>query len=92
MGRPRLVTPFVGVLPDRPILTPNPAEVDLAFDVALADLAADGVHTQEIWSHPFLREHAVHFFDLPHDIVWGATARLLYDLLMLVIGPGPQSA
>jgi len=32
----------------------------------------------------------VHFFDLPNDMVWGATARLLYDLLMLVIGPQPH--
>src|SRR3954470_9042533 len=92
VGRPSVITPFVGVMGDRPELHPNPAEVEFAFDVALADLAADGVHHQEIWSHPRLREHVVHFFDLPHDIVWGATARLLYDLLMLVIGPGPQHA
>ena len=90
VGRPALVTPFVGALTGRPVLRPNPAEVELAFDVALADLAADGVHTEEVWTSPTRPRHHVHFFDLPHDIVWGATARLLYDLLMLVIGPGLQ--
>jgi 8-oxo-dGTP pyrophosphatase MutT (NUDIX family) len=92
VGRPALVTPFVGVLSERPVLRPNPAEVDLAFDVALAELAADGVHSHENWNRPFLHQHPVHFFDLPDDMVWGATARLLYDLLMLAIGPVPPPA
>ena len=92
VGRPALVTPFVGSLAGRPVLRPNPAEVELAFDVALTDLTADGVHTMEVWNHPNRRDHHVHFFDLPHDIVWGATARLLFDLLTLVIGRDPQPA
>jgi 8-oxo-dGTP pyrophosphatase MutT (NUDIX family) len=87
VGRPALVTPFVGTLAGRPVLRPNPAEVELAFDVALADLAADGVHSEEVWELPGRPAHHVHFFDLPHDMVWGATGRLLYDLLTLVISP-----
>lgn len=79
------IMPFVGALPGRPALHPNPAEVELAFDVALAELMADGVHQEELWRFPGGEvERPVHFFDLPHDIVWGATARMLHQLLELV--------
>jgi 8-oxo-dGTP pyrophosphatase MutT (NUDIX family) len=80
-----LITPFVGVLVDRPPLHPNPAEVEHAFDVALADLLADGVHRAERWSRAG-EEFEVQFFDLPADIVWGATARILTELLRRVLG------
>jgi 8-oxo-dGTP pyrophosphatase MutT (NUDIX family) len=88
-----VITPFVGVLPQRPHLAPSPFEVELAFDVALADLAADEVFTEELWSMNDRPERPVYFFDLPHDIVWGATARILHELLALVIGaeqPHPE--
>ena len=81
------ITPFVGLLPGRPALTPSPAEVELAFDVALADLAAEGVHREERWSAPGMPERPIHFFELPDDIVWGATARILHELLTLVTRP-----
>ena len=42
--------------------------------MALADLAADGVHTIEVWENPY-PERAVHFFDLPYDIVGRHCAR-----------------
>ena len=41
------VNPFVGVLSARPELHANPSEVEVVFDVALADLLADGVHRSE---------------------------------------------
>ena len=82
------ITPYVGALSTRPSLTPNPDEVELAFDVALADLAGPGVHREERWSAPGMPEdRAMHFFDLPDDIVWGATARVLHELLTLVTRP-----
>ena len=88
------IMPFVGILDRRPVLDPNPHEVELAFDVALADLAADEVFTEELWSMNDRPERPVYFFDLPHDIVWGATARILHELLELVVlsgrtGPPP---
>ena len=36
------ITPYVGALATRPSLTPNPDEVELAFDVALSDLMTKG--------------------------------------------------
>ena len=73
------ITPFVGLLAARPHLVASPAEVELVFDVALAELLADGVYREELWG-----DHDVHFFELEHDTVWGATARMLRELLEAV--------
>lgn len=76
------VTPFVGLLAARPALRPDPREVEHAFDVSLAALMADGVYRQERWDVPGRADdRAVHFFDLPDDVVWGATAAILHELL-----------
>jgi 8-oxo-dGTP pyrophosphatase MutT (NUDIX family) len=94
------ITPVVGVLPARPVLAANPHEVERAFDVALADLAAEGVFSEERWiipgrpllTLPFAGLDAgpgvsipMWFFELEDDTVWGATARMLVELLRLVL-------
>ena len=84
------ITPFVGVLARRPDLTPNPAEVDHIFDVALADLLADDVFEEEIWTTADRGRRSVYFFHLDEDTVWGATARVLLELLELVALGGRQ--
>jgi 8-oxo-dGTP pyrophosphatase MutT (NUDIX family) len=84
VGSRAAITPFVGVLPTRPTLTPNPAEVELAFDVALAELMRDGVFSEERWRWAGQEDRPMYFFDLPDDTIWGATARMLYELLELV--------
>ena len=78
------VSPFVGVLATRPWLRPNPTEVEVVFDVALADLLADGVHRTEEWGLGGEENRELHFFHLPGDIVWGATGRLLFEMLTRV--------
>jgi 8-oxo-dGTP pyrophosphatase MutT (NUDIX family) len=78
------ITPFVALLDGRPTLRANPAEVERAFDVAVAELLADGVFREEWWRLPDAGERPMYFFDLADDIVWGATARMLYELLELV--------
>ena len=78
------ITPFVGVLDHRPTLTPNPEEVDHVFDVALADLMDPAVYREERWDTPWADDRPVHFFELPDDTVWGATARILHQLLELI--------
>ena len=78
------ITPFVGVLDHRPTLRPNPAEVEHAFDVALAELMDPAVYREERWDTPWADDRPVHFFELPDDTVWGATARILHQLLELV--------
>jgi 8-oxo-dGTP pyrophosphatase MutT (NUDIX family) len=85
------ITPVVGLLPARPALVASPQEVEHVFDVTLAELADPGIFREEWWSvagraparggTPF----PVWFFELPDDTVWGATARMLVDLLRLVL-------
>ena len=80
-----LITPFVGVLPSRPRLCPNPAEVERAFDVSLAELVSDGVYREELWELPGVGWRPVNFFELDDDTVWGATARMLRELLEVTL-------
>ena len=80
------ITPFVGLLAERPRLRPNPAEVERAFFVPLAELLADGCHWEERWHFPDGALRPLHFFDLPEDLVWGATARILVSFLCQVLG------
>jgi 8-oxo-dGTP pyrophosphatase MutT (NUDIX family) len=85
------ITPVVGLLPARPQLVPSPNEVEHVFDVALAELAEPRIFREEWWTvagrgpsvggDPF----PVWFFEIPDDTVWGATARMLVDLLRLVL-------
>jgi len=84
-----LINPFVGVLPTRPSIRVNAAEVERAFDVSLTDLLLTGVHWSERW-HFGGEPRDMYFFDLPGDIVWGATARLIWELLVRVTGSAPE--
>jgi len=95
-----LMTPVVAVLAERPVTVPEPDEVARVFDVALADLLADGVWAEELWAVPGRNgrdgqpggEFPVWFFSVAGETVWGATARVLTELLCLVLGvPGPAS-
>ncbi|HLH47409.1 MAG TPA: CoA pyrophosphatase [Acidimicrobiales bacterium] len=80
------IMPFVAVLPGRPALVPNPAEVERVFAVPLVDLVAPGAYHAELWDVLGRPERPIHFFDLPGETVWGATARLLRELLDRVLG------
>ncbi len=87
-----IITSYVAVLASRPALRPNPAEVERAFAAPIVDLVADGTFHEERWSWPGGGDRPLYFFDLPGDTVWGATARLLVDLLAVLrpvlAGPG----
>jgi 8-oxo-dGTP pyrophosphatase MutT (NUDIX family) len=79
------ITPVVGVLPGRPAnLRADPAEVDAVLVVKLADLLDAEAYRSERWSDENPRD--MHEFDLEGDTIWGATSRVLYRLLDLVLG------
>lgn len=86
-----VVAPFVGVLPGRPAVRPNPAEIERVFDVALTELLEPDCYHEEIWDLPW-GERRVSFFLLEGETVWGATARILRELLVLVTGAGDPYA
>jgi 8-oxo-dGTP pyrophosphatase MutT (NUDIX family) len=81
------ITPFVGFLDTRPALTPSPAEVVRVLEVPLSELLDETLYHEERWDG-FQRDMSVYFFDLPDETVWGATARILTDLLTRLVTTG----
>jgi 8-oxo-dGTP pyrophosphatase MutT (NUDIX family) len=76
--------------PGGPAFVPDPNEVDKVFWVPLAQLAATGAYHEELWPSRLADDgtpfRAVPFFRLDEDTVWGATGRLLAELLEAVLG------
>jgi 8-oxo-dGTP pyrophosphatase MutT (NUDIX family) len=80
------ITPFVGFLRSRPQLTPSPAEVVRLLEVPFSELFDPAIFHEERWDG-FQRDMSVYFFELPDETVWGATARILTDLLTRLVPP-----
>lgn len=87
------IWPVVGVLAKRPTLVADPAEVERVFTVALSELVADEAFLEELWRRENLRPSAdsdgffpIYFFQVPGDVIWGATARVLTELLCVACG------
>jgi 8-oxo-dGTP pyrophosphatase MutT (NUDIX family) len=79
------IVPVVGTLPGRPDLVPAAAEVDRILTIPLADLFVEGVYREERWGHTPL-DRPIHFFELEDETVWGATGRILVQLLTVASG------
>jgi 8-oxo-dGTP pyrophosphatase MutT (NUDIX family) len=79
------IVPFVGILPGRPAaLVANPDEVELVLTVPFSELLRHGTFHEEVWSL-FGSDREMVFFDVVGDTIWGATARMLYGLIGLVL-------
>jgi 8-oxo-dGTP pyrophosphatase MutT (NUDIX family) len=95
-----VMTPVVATLPARPRLVASPDEVVRVFDVSLDELVGDGAFHEELWAVPGRPgangvpgdEFPVWFFDVGGEIVWGATARTLVELLCLVLDVEPPAS
>ncbi|HXW78400.1 MAG TPA: CoA pyrophosphatase [Acidimicrobiales bacterium] len=92
---PALVHCFVARLAVGPVgrewgFRSDPTEVEKVFWVPLAELASGDVYHEELWPIPgpvgWPSYRAVPFFRLAEDVVWGATGRLLTELLGTVLG------
>lgn len=88
-----LIQPVVARLSERPALEANPDEVERAFDVSLAELLAPGVFHEERWRRPERPSprsadgsFPLWFFEVSGEMIWGATGRLLVDLLLCSLG------
>ncbi len=81
------IVPYVGILPGEPEgLRASPDEVDAILHVRLDDLLEPAIYREEIWRMPDGSDHPIVFFDLGDDLVWGATAAMLRQLLGFVTG------
>ncbi len=87
-----LILPVVATVAERPHLVVSPVEVERAFDVSLAELAEPGIFHEERWRIPGRTipgtdddAFAVRFFEVAGEMIWGATARMLHELLTIVL-------
>jgi len=86
------ILPVLGTLAARPRLVPNPVEVERIFDVSLAELAEPDIYREERWRIPGRviagsedNSFPVWFFEVSGELIWGATARMLHELLSIVL-------
>jgi len=85
IGSGTLIHPFVALLPHRPELKANSAEVEMIRHVDIAELLKEETWREEYWEREE-RSHAVTFFEIPEETIWGATANILRQLLTLGLG------
>jgi 8-oxo-dGTP pyrophosphatase MutT (NUDIX family) len=87
-----MVHPFVGVLSERPDdLVADPGEVEHILHVPLAELLDPVAFREEIWRFPDGNDRTLVFFEVVGDTIWGATARMLRQLLTVALGLDPRS-
>jgi 8-oxo-dGTP pyrophosphatase MutT (NUDIX family) len=81
------IHPYVGLLPGRPErLLAQPSEVERILHVPLADLLDPEVFHEERWTFPSGVNRPLFFYEIEGDTIWGATARMLTQLLCIGLG------
>ena len=86
------IVPVIASLDVKTELVLNSAEVDRAIWVPLAELVRSDTFSWEWWTFDRAAESGerpMYFFYLDDETVWGATARMLFELLCLVHGVTP---
>jgi 8-oxo-dGTP pyrophosphatase MutT (NUDIX family) len=78
-----LITPFVGIIPYPYEFTVSKLEIDELIEVPLSVLAEDSNYWEEIYSADGVIGKAS-FFKYKDKVIWGATARILKQLIELV--------
>jgi peroxisomal coenzyme A diphosphatase NUDT7 len=74
------IVPKVGTVTERLDLKAQTSEVERVLWVPLVEFTREGAYRSEQWGEPPL-DRMLHFFELDDETVWGATARIIADLL-----------
>ena len=74
------IVPIVGMLPYRPTLVASADEVDRILHVPLHELVRTDTFACEVWETP-MGSRNIYMFHLDDETIWGATARILTQLL-----------
>ncbi len=91
VGSRSLVHPFVGTAPAPENLVPEPGEVAAILEVPVGELLHPEAWREEVWRLPDDTMRTMTFFELHGDTVWGATAAMLRQLLMIALDlPDPS--
>ena len=78
------IVPIVGRYRTPPKLHAANSEVDRVFSVPLSELVRTDTYSQEHWIFDD-REFQINFFYLDDETIWGATARILFQVMMLAV-------
>ena len=78
------IIPVVGRVLQSPSLEVRNEEVDRVFTVPLLDLVREDTYSEEHWGAP-PNQWQIHFFHLDDETVWGATARMLHQLVSVAL-------
>ena len=78
------IVPIVGRYRTPPKLHAVNNEVDRVFSVPLSELVRTDTYSQEHWIFDD-REFQINFFYLDDETIWGATARILFQVMMLAV-------
>ncbi len=94
MASSSVILPILATVARRPRLVANPAEVERVFDVTVSELADPTIFHEERWHVPGRTisgsaddSFPVWFFEIAGEMIWGATARMIYELLSVVLHP-----
>ena len=79
------IVPVVATVPEPLPLVGQTGEVDRVLWVPLRDLTQPGTFREEWWPTT-VGERPIFFFELDDETVWGATARMLHQLLRVAHG------
>ena len=79
------IVPVVATVAERPELTAAPDEVERILWVSLAELSRADTYREEWWGTAPL-DRPLFFFELDDETIWGATGRMLHQLLRLAHG------
>ena len=78
------IVPIVARFDRKPKMQPMNSEVDRVFTVPLSELIRSDTYSQEQWKFPD-RELQINFFYLDDETIWGATARMLLQVMKLTL-------
>lgn len=79
------MTPYIGLLQNKPKLYPNTAEVTEIFHLPLEPFLQPR-HYQRLKSSDGQTTRTIYFIEVNNRIIWGATAGVLYGLACRVTG------
>jgi hypothetical protein len=83
------IVPIIGTIEKKPELVLNSYEVERAMWVPLAELVRADTFSWEWWNFDRVElpgDRPMFFFHLDDETVWGATARMLHELLCVIHG------
>jgi 8-oxo-dGTP pyrophosphatase MutT (NUDIX family) len=81
------IHPYVGVLSGEPgPLVAQPSEVERILHVPLTELLDPEAFHEERWTFPSGVNRPLFFYEIEGDTIWGATGRMLTQLLCIGLG------